>query len=210
MISAVRVMPAAFTLRADVGQRAADDLLVRPARRDRRRPPGSRRRRAATSSRTIARQVVDREVDARASRRWRRGARAPRPRASAEARTAVRVRMTVWAISGRVSSLPSAAAAAAKAGTPGVTSRRCRARRAGASARRSRRRATGRRNGPARRHGRRRARAAISAMISSRCMGAVSITRAPAGASRDDLARHQRAGIEADRAALDQAAARAP
>ena len=33
---------------------------------------------------------------------------------------AVRVRITVWLISGRVSSRPSAAAAAAKAGTPGV------------------------------------------------------------------------------------------
>ena len=34
----------------------------------------------------------------------------------------VRVRITVWAISGRVNSVLSAAAAAAKAGTPGVTS----------------------------------------------------------------------------------------
>ena len=38
-----------------------------------------------------------------------------------EARTAVRVSTTDWAIPGRVSSWPSAAAAAAKAGTPGVT-----------------------------------------------------------------------------------------
>ena len=37
-------------------------------------------------------------------------------------RTAVRVRMMVWLTSGRVSSEPKAAAAAAKAGTPGVTS----------------------------------------------------------------------------------------
>ena len=34
----------------------------------------------------------------------------------------VRVNMTVWAISGTVSSMPHAAAAAAKAGTPGTIS----------------------------------------------------------------------------------------
>jgi len=39
-----------------------------------------------------------------------------------EARTAVRVSTTVWLTPGSVSSIPSAAAVAAKAGTPGVTS----------------------------------------------------------------------------------------
>ena len=39
-----------------------------------------------------------------------------------EALPSVRVRITVWLTSGRVSSALSAAAAAAKAGTPGVTS----------------------------------------------------------------------------------------
>ena len=39
-----------------------------------------------------------------------------------EACMAVRVRMMVWAISGKVNSVLSAAAVAAKAGTPGVTS----------------------------------------------------------------------------------------
>ena len=42
------------------------------------------------------------------------------PGGMAEARTAVRVTTTDWAMPGRVSSPPSAAAAAAKAGTPGV------------------------------------------------------------------------------------------
>ena len=45
--------------------------------------------------------------------------------------------------------------------------------------------------------------ASISAMISSRCMDAVSTTRAP-GRLGHHLGRHQRAGVEADRAALDQ------
>ncbi len=42
------------------------------------------------------------------------------PSGMAEARTAVRVTTTDWAMSGRVSSPPRAAAAAANAGTPGV------------------------------------------------------------------------------------------
>ena len=44
------------------------------------------------------------------------------PSGMAEDFIAVRVRITVWLTSGMVSSRPSAAAAAAKAGTPGVTS----------------------------------------------------------------------------------------
>ena len=51
----------------------------------------------------------------------------------------------------------------------------------------------------------------ISAMIASRSSGAVSITRGGTGASSpacgDDLGRHQRAGVEHDRAAPDQAQA---
>jgi hypothetical protein len=41
-------------------------------------------------------------------------------------------------------------------------------------------------------------------MISSRCIGAVSLTSASAGAALHDLLGHQRTGIETHRAALDQ------
>jgi hypothetical protein len=44
------------------------------------------------------------------------------PGGIAVARSAVRVRITVWATPGTVNSRPSEAAAAANAGTPGVTS----------------------------------------------------------------------------------------
>ena len=93
-----------------------------------------------------------------------------------------RVRITVWATSGSVSSLRSAAAAAANAGTPGVTSQGSRARRGGASARRARCRSRGRRNAGARRRRRARARRAAPRR-SGRARGCwVSTRRAPAGA----------------------------
>ena len=120
----------------------------------------------------------------------------------------MRVSTTLCATSGTVSSRPSTAAAAAKAGTPGVT-------RVGDAEPLEPADLLGERAvdrqvaGMQPRHvelvlG---ARATNSASISSSDIGAVSTMRAPGGQCCEQLLRHQRAGVEADRAARDQVAA---
>ena len=147
---------------------------------------------------------MDREGGAGA----RRGSADLRGSASARRLPSVRVRITVWLTSGRVSSGPERRRRRRIGGARRASRRReCRAHRAGASARRWRRRATGRRNGRGRRRGRRRAPLQCAAMISSSASGAVSTTFAPLRRIGDDRARHQRAGIEHDRAARDEIAA---
>ena len=82
---AVRVMPAAVDPAGHVGQRAANDLLIRPRgvidhRRRTLRPIILRQRRRRLGD------LVGREKDAHRGPRLRPGAKAPRPAASASAR----------------------------------------------------------------------------------------------------------------------------
>ena len=118
MITAVRRMPASRTCVGDVGQGAAQDDLVGPAGigDDGDRAVGAVVRAAARRRRRRC------AAPPGAARAWRRSGRAwrgPRRPASAVARAAIRVSTTVWPTPGTVSSRRSAAAAAAKAGTPG-------------------------------------------------------------------------------------------
>src|SRR5712691_10757 len=101
---------------ADIAERAAYQLLVRPADAI----GDDRRAIRAVMRQTRARLAIERWITSVAplAARWSRRS----PSGIAEARVAVRVRITVCATPGSVSSRPSAAAAAAKAGTPGVTS----------------------------------------------------------------------------------------
>ena len=64
---------------------------------------------------------VDREMDRERRAGGGEGGELLAPRAWREARPGMRVSTTLCATSGTVSSRPSAAAAAAKAGTPGVS-----------------------------------------------------------------------------------------
>ncbi len=106
-------------LAADRGERAADDALVGPGRamhHDHRAVGAAGRRELAQDAREV---LIERwiasvaPVAAKAVSVSRSGI--------GEARTAVRVNTSDCAIPGSVSSWPSAAAAAAKAGMPGVT-----------------------------------------------------------------------------------------
>ena len=196
-----------LSLRRDRRQRPAQDALVGPGARDRRSRPGSPRHRTGVSSPTTRSSTwIDRWIASVApvaanatsvSRsRHRRGAAAASASAPATARPP--------AGSARCRS---AAAAAAKEGTPGVTCRGSPARRAAAVC----------------------SPIALQIDRSPECSRATSWPSACAlGAFRDDLVEapsarcrrcarradnvqqrrwHQRAGVEADRAARDQVAA---
>ncbi len=115
----MRSIRAAATCGGDVGERAAHDALRRRARlhHDGRRAIGAVERRQLVDDRVDG---VDRKMDD--ERRAARGeGRELFASGMREARPETRVSTTLCAISGTVSSHSSAAAAAAKAGTPGVS-----------------------------------------------------------------------------------------
>ena len=110
------------TCAGDVGERAADDQLVGRGWRGRPPRPGSPRRRCRISSRDHRVDPLHGQVQHHRAAGSRRSVARSSPGGIAVARSAVRVRMTSGPPPGTVSSRPSAAAAAAKAGTPGAQS----------------------------------------------------------------------------------------
>ena len=115
----MRSIGSAAILAAIVAERAAHDSLVRPAR-----PRHDRDRAVVAIERRELRHDLVERVDGEMDRERGAGGGERGQRLACgmrEARPAIRVSTTVCAISGKVSSRPSAAAAAAKAGTPGVS-----------------------------------------------------------------------------------------